>query len=295
MTMVLSAMTDDHIFVVSDRRMTDGFTGRLLSSTENKAVVLNGELVLTYTGLCNLDGIPTDAWVTEQLVHEPIETWLQVLLNRTGAAIRRTRLRPDLKRHSFLLTGYAKMPRGKKTYRPVGFLISNYHRPDGTIMRVPESKFWLSLLRLGNTVVRIDSIGRDLTDQRRITLEKMVRRQLRATPQKPQRVLDILAAEIRAVASKDPGVGSEIMAVSFPMAAVRTALHGVLVPHDEDWQGQLISVYSADDSTVIGYSPAIVQPGMQMLGISVSNDPRNFPLKPHRLFDANPHRFKQKP
>ena len=283
MTMVVSAMTDDHVFFASDRRTTYSETREIANPAENKAVILNSEFVLTYTGLSDLDGIPTDAWVTDLLAKEPVENWLLALLNRTGPAVRRVRARPDVKRHAFLLTGYAKMPSGRRPYRPVGFIISNCHRPDGTTMRLPELAFSLSILRLGNTKVRIDTVGRELLLGRRMALEKEIRRQLRATPHKPQRVLDILCAEIRQVASRDKGVGSDLMAVSFPMAAVHSPLNGVIIPHKENWQEQLIAYYSAPDSPIVSYGPSLVQPGFQLLGPSVSNDPQNHPAVPHRL------------
>lgn len=290
--MVLSAMTDEHVFVVSDRRMTNGLTRSIMSSTENKAIILNGEMVLAYTGLCNLDGIPTDVWVAELLAKEPVENWLIALMNHTGVAVRRTRLRPDLQRHAFLLTGYGKTPRGRRNYRPLGYLISNYHRTDGSTMRVPE-QFSLSTFRLGNEKARVDSVGRDLPTPRRIALEREIRTQLRATPNRPERILDILGAEIRRVASKDSGVGSDLMAVSFPETAIHSPANGVIYPQDANWREELITFYSGADSPMVSYGPAIVQPGFQSLGVSISNDPQNHPVELHRLFKMRMPRSRQ--
>jgi hypothetical protein len=107
--MILAAMTDNHVFVVSDRQTTNALTGKVLRSNENKAVILNHEYVLTYTGFSNLEGLPTDAWVANVLAGQPVEAWLKTLLNRVGPAVRSVRVKPQLQRHAFLLTGYAKL------------------------------------------------------------------------------------------------------------------------------------------------------------------------------------------
>jgi hypothetical protein len=283
MTMVLAAMTDDHVFVVSDRRMTNARTGSLMSSTENKAVVLNGEMILTYTGFCDLDGLPTDAWVADVLANAPVETWLRILLNRVGPAVRRIRVRPELQRHAFLLTGYDKTNKVRRPFRPVGFLISNFHGPDGRVLRKPESKFWLSILRLGNWKVRVDSIGRELPDPVRAAIEKAIRVQMRATPDRPQRVLDILGGIIRKVAERDAGVGHDLMAVSFPLRAIGSGMGAVSDPTAADWREQLVALYAGMDSGSVIYAPAFVRPGLQVLGMSVSNDPTNSPAALHRI------------
>jgi hypothetical protein len=284
MTMVLAAMTDDHVFVVSDRRATSARTGQVISSTENKAVILNDEMILTYTGFCDLEGLPTDAWVANVLANEPVENWLRTLLNRIGPAVRRVRVKRDLQRHTFLLTGYARTLKGRRPFRPIGFLISNSYGPDGQVLRRPEEKFWLSILRLGNWRVRVDSIGRDLPDQTRAALERRVRTQLRATPDRPQRVLDILGNMIRSVARSDAGVGQDLMAISFPIAAVGSGLSVAIDPTAANWRQQLVAFYAGIDSPAVSYEPAYVRPGMQMFGISVSQGETNSPVALHRLY-----------
>jgi hypothetical protein len=281
MTMVLAAMTDNHVFVVSDRRATSGRTGKVMSSTENKAAVLHGEMVLTYTGFCDLDGVPTDAWVAKVLANEPVENWIRTLLNQVGPAVRRVRVAPDKQRHTFLLTGYAKTLKGHRPFRPVGYLISNSYGPDGRLLRNPEEKFSLSILPLGNWKVRVDSIGRVLSDRRRRALEQAVRTQLRATPDKPRRVLDILSREIRDVAQGDAGVGQDLMAISFPIAAVGSALNLAIDPTCANWQQELVALYEGIDSTAVSYGPADIRPNMQIFGMSVSQG--GAPATLHRL------------
>jgi hypothetical protein len=114
--------------------------------------------------------------------------------------------------------------------------VSNFHGADGKVLDVPEPHFWLSALRLGNWGVRVDSIGRDLPERRRIALERAVRMQLRATPDRPQRVLDILRGEIRRIAEVDSGVGSDLMTVSFPVAAVGSGTTMAIDPTAVDWR-----------------------------------------------------------
>lgn len=279
--MILAAMTDNHIFVVSDRRATSGGTCKLMSSTENKAMVLNGEMILTYTGFCDLDGLPTDAWVAKILADEPVERWIQVLLNRVGPAVRRIRVAPAEQRHAFLLTGYLKTPKGRRSFRPFSFLISNFHGPDGRVLSIPEEKFYLSILRLGNWKIRVDSIGRELSTQKRLALEHAVRTQLRATPDKPRRVLDILSKEVRDLAQSDAGVGQDLTEISFPITAVGSALTLAIDPTYAKWNRELVALYTGIDSPAVSYGPGDIRPNMQIFGLSVSQG--GAPAALHRL------------
>ena len=64
MTIVLDCFARDAAFQISDRRLTDAaHPGVLIDDETNKALLLNGRVVFSYTGLASIDGQRTDEWL----------------------------------------------------------------------------------------------------------------------------------------------------------------------------------------------------------------------------------------
>ncbi len=74
MTLVLSWLTKDYVIQVSDRRLTFAggvWDGMVANDDKNKAVIWtgsNGTIAFGYTGLAQLDGEPTDIWLSRVLI-----------------------------------------------------------------------------------------------------------------------------------------------------------------------------------------------------------------------------------
>ena len=64
MTMLLACLTDELVYQVSDRRLTDVASSNVVVDDEsNKAVVVDGRMVFTYTGLAKIGSERTDLWL----------------------------------------------------------------------------------------------------------------------------------------------------------------------------------------------------------------------------------------
>jgi len=79
MTLILSCITDDYVFQVSDRLLTDSVKKLPIGPEANKAVDFWGKVNFGYTGLANLRGKSVDGWIAETVincisVYEAVET-----------------------------------------------------------------------------------------------------------------------------------------------------------------------------------------------------------------------------
>jgi hypothetical protein len=62
-TLVLDCFARDAAFQVSDRRLVDPERGTIVDDETNKAVILNGRVVFSYTRLAKIRGQRTDEWL----------------------------------------------------------------------------------------------------------------------------------------------------------------------------------------------------------------------------------------
>jgi hypothetical protein len=106
MTLILGAITSDCVVMVSDRRLTDGRTRRVINDSQNKCVCLYGVFILGYTGLAKLDGESTDRWVAKKLAGKnPIDS-ASILAAETARAVRA--FDRGVRRHAYMLLGWAE-------------------------------------------------------------------------------------------------------------------------------------------------------------------------------------------
>ena len=280
--MILGAMTADFVVMVADRRLTYSETGKVFTDHENKVVVLAEEMILGYTGLGDLGGMPTDRWVTEALHGKQPEEYLTALVDSANAAINRVRVSRHLKRHAFLLMGWSWAPDAPVDYLPLTVLISNYHDELGNPQTVASPRFHVYAHELGRHRSWVYSVGRQLMMRERVALQRTITRYLHSNPGRPHGIVDLLARTVLSVAARDPGVGSELMMTCFPRQAVRTGF--VVTMGDDTWATRLTSAYFGPEMGIVQYSPAYVSPSITTLAITVTHDLTKNPLQHVRGF-----------
>jgi hypothetical protein len=80
-TIILTAVLPNVVIQASDRLVTLRGNYRVHDTAANKSVVyvgVNCRLLIGYTGLAYINGIPTDEWIVEQLYGERLGEWIQV-------------------------------------------------------------------------------------------------------------------------------------------------------------------------------------------------------------------------
>ena len=65
MTLILTCLTDDCVYQVSDRRLTSFDPPRApIDDEANKALIVGGRVAFGYTGISKVNGEKTDHWLT---------------------------------------------------------------------------------------------------------------------------------------------------------------------------------------------------------------------------------------
>jgi hypothetical protein len=92
MTLITWAITPEYAVVVSDRRVTRMRGGRAVSFEDEamKTFLLNGQLLMGYTGLAEVGGTPMDFWVAELLAGDDPLRWPEILCEGMQEYYRKT-------------------------------------------------------------------------------------------------------------------------------------------------------------------------------------------------------------
>lgn len=67
MTFILNCATSEHVFQVSDRKLTYFPSGKPYDEESNKAVMVNGRMAFAYTGLGKIGRVSTDEWLVKTI------------------------------------------------------------------------------------------------------------------------------------------------------------------------------------------------------------------------------------
>jgi hypothetical protein len=107
-TLVVSLITPDFVCQASDRRVTDVKTGRQITTKVNKTVaVVPMRLLVSYTGLAQLDGMDTDEWLVRTVYDlRDSDDFFGGLAARAAKAVEKISLCAKDKRHLFVLSGW---------------------------------------------------------------------------------------------------------------------------------------------------------------------------------------------
>jgi hypothetical protein len=129
MTLILSLITPEFACHVSDRRLTDGLTGKPMVSRASKTVIVPAaQFMVSYTGLARIRQMTMDEWLLRTLwsVRES-EDFFGSLAAAASEAFKSIAVPRSLKRHGFLISGWI----GNGEFAtdaplPEGFTLSGY-------------------------------------------------------------------------------------------------------------------------------------------------------------------------
>ncbi len=112
MTLIITCLTDDVVYQISDRRLTSFAPPYNLIDDEcNKAILMNSRIVVSYSGLSMIEGKRTDDWIAE-VIADGSNKDMSVVANRirdhATRAFRLMRLPLTESRHAFQCSGWFK-------------------------------------------------------------------------------------------------------------------------------------------------------------------------------------------
>jgi len=142
-TLILYGHLPQLMFALSDRRLTDLRTRKPVPSPATK-VTLYPDMWIHYTGLSEIDGVPTDLWLARTLERQyHLPTGLFHLRDKLTEAFRRIRSPSWMKRHAFVGVGWVPADQTRTQYDPVIVTVSNFLTQSGTWLAEAEDKLTL--------------------------------------------------------------------------------------------------------------------------------------------------------
>jgi len=217
MTLVLGCLTKDYAIQVSDRRTID-LDGNIVDNDRNKAVAFDGRYAFAYSGLAELEGMPTDVWLTRELAIAPYDDPFGSVANAAVDVMRNPRIPVSLKRFAFIGVGWKSEP-GVEGFVPAFTIITNSVRQDGSWgTATDEFGIWDHILTGDDSPDELTvttPIGAPVTESEMWILNRglkeVVQRQVG-----PFAAARLMERTIRSVASRDGSVGREFLVMIVP-------------------------------------------------------------------------------
>lgn len=259
MTLIITALAEDAVVQVSDRRLTLP-DGTVYSEQANKAICFDcadAHVSLAYTGLARIGTTPTDQWLVDlltdnSLAHEPFPKAVDAVARLATERFQKLRNLGDRRRLSLVFGGFG--PLG-----PLVALVSNFE--DGSGSWLPDvadtfaAHFWL---RNNSSMRKLDLMisGAEaaVTHELISTIERIRKRFLAKSPEER---INVFVQVLRGAAA-DPEHGW----------LIGTECMGVIVCPHEGFQ----ATYHPSGDISLAYMPNYVQPGMSARDIWISTD-----------------------
>ncbi len=154
MTLILSCFTEEFAIQAMDRRVTR-VDRRLVDDARNKGVSVNGQYVVGYSGLAEINGEHTDAFVARTLAEASVKSnsIFDRLADAAATSISRS---ARLHRHWTTFVAYGWESDDKGIFRPVVYIVSNAVQEDGKLGSKVHRRFGCIDTRFSN----LDAGGR---------------------------------------------------------------------------------------------------------------------------------------
>jgi hypothetical protein len=275
MTLVLSCITPNYVIQVSDRRLTWATgpqAGKTADDDSNKALVVCNSLVVAYTGLAQVGGLKTDEWLLDvagSVIPYNPERVCQAIALRATSEFRNFILAKSLKRHAFLISGWARFHQRDAPLEPFSVAISNALNQTWQWLAEAKESFSYFGKRLDTDPFRLDSVGQHLPNRIHKQLVRRIRTYINRE-RGPEAYIQLLASAIRDTSSVNPLVGRNLMAIALPLPAL-SSNQGLTIPLKFPVSSkQPVALYLPSSSTEpVLYGPNYTCNGLDITGIWV--------------------------
>jgi hypothetical protein len=235
-TLVLSCLTEDCVYQVSDRRLTSFDPPRAsIEDESNKAVLVNGRVIFGYTGISRVTGNKTDSWlarVAASANSTDMAVVARSIRDEATKDFKRMTFASRYKRHAFQGAGWFSNPDGPGL-RPGIITIENALDPDtGDWLRYARPIFALKteFPKLRRAQLYLTAVGLRPADHERGAVYQLVRKCVHRRERRQEAVLHAMILSMRWLHQRyEPNspIGPNLMAVSLPrVAAERLAQTG---------------------------------------------------------------------
>jgi hypothetical protein len=231
MTIVLDCFARNAAFQISDRRLTDpDRPGKIVDDETNKAVLVNGRVIFSYTGLATIEGQRTDEWLAHAIADGPTDDMAAVaqrVSDKATTAFRRLRLVPRYKRHAFRGTGWFRL-KNESWLSPGLITIHNaFDHETGGWLNDPLPEFrvasYFPSKLPGGCFIR--NVGVTRSEQERGAIVRLVRKCAKHRNATTRTVLDALVMAVQWLSKhrRYETIGPGLMAVCLPQSSAEKA------------------------------------------------------------------------
>lgn len=236
MTLILTCLTDDCAYQVSDRRLTSFDPPRSpIDDEANKALLVSGRVIIGYTGISKVNGENTDLWLTRiaaSVGSTDMGAISRKIRDEATSAFKLMNFASRYKRHAFQGAGWFSDPE-RPTLRP-GIVTIHNALESGTLAWLPYARTSFDLVtnfpRIGSAQFHLTSVGLTPTPAERGAIFQLVRKCVHRRLRRQESILNALVLSMRWLHNRyqpNSPIGPNVMAVSLPkVAAERVAKTG---------------------------------------------------------------------
>ena len=234
MTLVLSCITEDVVYQVSDRRLTFFQpAGKLMDDHTNKAVFVEGRAAFGYTGISQVNGMRTDNWLFDlvsRLGTPNVGTVVRGLRDEATKAFRRMHVATRYKRHAFQCVGwFLNNPANMSEFEPGILTIHNALDEQGEWLAYAQPEFAIreDFPKVRGNQFHLSMVGMSCSAGERAYVRSVMRKCAHRAQNRERAILAGLVHAIRWLSLRyEPNspVGRNLMGLMVPKTAAEEVL-----------------------------------------------------------------------
>jgi hypothetical protein len=279
MTQVIATITREYALLVADRRLTfisGPKQGQLMDDDTCKLVSLCNTCGIGYTGLAQLEGIPTHEWIAKALASggcsDPASA-SQILSKRAVGAL--SGLPLALRRQTFVIAGWAYF-NNLAGLRPFLCAIKNMMDASWQMTSKPYETFSVLVNALHDSEdLAIRAVGQPLMLERgqhfERNLRKLITREL-----SPKAALRLLVDEVIHTSEQFHTVGKRVLGLCIPRRAIQSSIESgrsVLLAMQPNEDAASFCYYDPTYIELQQFGPTITCGGFAGTDLKTENDP----------------------
>jgi hypothetical protein len=227
MTQVISAITQDYVLLVADRRLTflgGSSPGQIADDDACKLVSLCNVCGIGYTGVARMGGIPTHEWIAKTLASERCSDpgpASKLLAERARIAL--SGVRSEFRSQTFVIAGWAYFD-NLTGLRSFSCAITNIMDASGRVLSKVNDNFAVLTKALHDGEdLSLLVIGQPLSSERGNALERNLR-ELVARRISAKAALRLLVDEVIHTSGQSHTVGRRVLGLCIPRGAVQASI-----------------------------------------------------------------------
>lgn len=232
-TLILSCLTSDNAYLVSDRRLTSfDVPRRIVDDDTNKIVLLNGHVALGYTGREMINEDRADVWLAKAVAGVDSRDAAHlgnIIAEKATNAFRKMSFASRYKRHAFQAVGWFPDPSGGPVRVGKLLVYNALDNKSGKWLPYAKTNFEVSAQvgYLGSSHFRLSVVGSALTAEEGSAIYRLVKKCVHRRINRERAILQAMVMGIRWASTRYEApspIGTGLLAAIIPHAPARSAI-----------------------------------------------------------------------